>query len=117
MNLAEASATLSAGQCYEGINALSTAEGFEGSHEGVQQDQLQCQGRDFDGQEHEEEGEAGHRLTACFHAHLLECAVKKNVVGFIDGGNDVQALVNIDLDAESPCGVSSVHSENQMIQT
>ena len=46
---------------------------------------------------------------------VFECAVKKYAVKFIEDGNDVQALSNIDGWAESLCGVSTVRNENLMI--
>ena len=43
--------------------------------------------------------------------------MKKNAMRFIEDGNDVQALANIDVEAESLCGVSTVLGENLMMQT
>ena len=42
------------------------------------------------------------------HSYVLECAVKKNALRFIEDGNDVQVLSNSDVEAESLCGVSIV---------
>ena len=36
--------------------------------------------------------------------YLLECAVMDNVLRSIEDGNDVQALANVDVEAESLCG-------------
>ena len=55
----------------------------------------------------------GHVLPAC----VLECAVKKNALRNIEGGNDVQALANTDEEAESLSRVSMARGENLMIQT
>ena len=49
--------------------------------------------------------------------YALECAVKKNALRFVEHGNDLQALANIDVEAASLCGVSIVRMENLMIQT
>ena len=38
-------------------------------------------------------------------AYVPECAGKKTVLRFLEDGND-QALANIDVETESPCGVS-----------
>ena len=43
--------------------------------------------------------------------------MEKNALRFIKDSNDFQALANIHVEAESPCGVSTVRIENLMIQT
>ena len=50
-------------------------------------------------------------------AHFFECAAKKNALRSIEHGNDVQALGNIDVEAESLCSVSIVPGEDLTIQT
>ena len=49
--------------------------------------------------------------------YLLDCAAKKIGLRFIEDGNDVQALANIDVVAESLCGVSIDRGAKLMIQT
>ena len=50
-------------------------------------------------------------------AYLFKCAARNNALRFIEHGNDVQALANIDVQAESLCSVSIVRGEDLMIQT
>ena len=48
---------------------------------------------------------------------LFECAAKNNALRLIEDGNDVQAMANIDLEAESLCDVSIVRGEDLMFHT
>ena len=58
---------------------------------------------------------SGRRAT--LPAHAVERTAEKNALRSIEGGDEVQALANIDVEAESLYAVSNVIGENLMIQT
>ena len=43
--------------------------------------------------------------------YVFGCAVKKSALRFIEDGKDVTVLVNIVVDAESPCFVSIIRGD------
>ena len=102
--LADAFATLSAGQACEGTKTASTQKVATAHVKAQSKINRDDNVTVFDGQKHDEGEHAGHRHARTWH--------RLNALT-----NFVEQLNGLKAEAESPCGVSIVRGENLMIQT